>query len=390
MDLDANRSIPAAQRDLRARTLILLTVVFWTYVSFITIAQWQLMRQALPQMQIVGPVPQAVQCLVLLPLLVALALISQRIGYSLRHWRKQLPAHFALAIVFGICSRPALLIALAILDHTSIFEVLRSVDGPRTAGAVFRLYASSALFDGMQYLVLQGFIAGATFYHRFRQEQALRETLTVQYERARLSALRMQINPHFLYNTLSAIAGLVRSNPPAAEGMVTRLGDLFRRALAERNTEWVTLEQEIEYAESYLEIQRVRFADRLSYSIRLDDDLKSVAIPPLLLQPLLENAVEHGLHEAEGAVRIALVCQADAQRVEIAIRNSSEGPSIPMTAAHPRHGIGLRNVRERLEAAFSDSSEFLFRNTGPGEYETVMRFPLRTHAASPARQEAAA
>jgi sensor histidine kinase YesM len=260
------------------------------------------------------------------------------------------------------------------------------MDAKRGLSAAISLHASSAIFDAMQYVVLQGFIAGITFYKRFRQEVALRETLSVQYERARISALRMQINPHFLYNTLSAIAGLVRSNPQAAEGMVTRLGDLFRRALAERNSELVTLEQELE---SYLEIQRVRFADRLTYSIRSDDALKTVAIPPLLLQPLLENAVEHGLHETEGAVRIALVCRTEAGRVEVLVRNNSEGPSVPLIASHPRHGIGLRNVRERLEAAFVDSSEFSFRNTAPGEYETIMRFPLRVHAES-VRQDAAA
>jgi two-component system, LytTR family, sensor kinase len=389
MDLESHRSIPAAQRDLQIRTLVLLVVVFWTYVSFITIAQWQLMRQALPQMQIVSAQMQTLQCILLFPILMGFTFISYRVGYDRRHWGRQLAVNIGLACLFGMCSRPSLMAARAILEHTSITDVFARMDGRSPASAI-RLHASSALFDATQYVVLQGLIAGMTFYNRFRQEFALRETLTVQYERARLSALRMQINPHFLYNTLSAIAGLVRSNPQAAEGMVTRLGDLFRRALAERNTEWVTLEQELEYAESYLEIQRVRFADRLSYTIQSDDALKAMAIPPLLLQPLLENAVEHGLHETEGAVRIALVCRVDGERVEVLVRNISEGPSVAITAPHPRHGIGLRNVRDRLEAAFVDSSEFSFRSTGPGEYETVMRFPFRAHASPAAQQEAAA
>jgi hypothetical protein len=387
MDVEASRTIPAATRSLRIRTLLLLTVVFWTYVSFITIMQWQLMRSALPQMQIVNAQAQTVQCLLLLPVLIVLTLISHRIGYDLRHWRWQLAAHVGLAILFGQFSRPALLAALVILDQMPWSTALARLHG---SGA-FRLHASGALFDAMQYLVLQGFVAGLTFFNRFRQEHQLRETLTTQYERARLSALRMQINPHFLYNTLSAIAGLVRSNPQAAEGMVTRLGDLFRRALAERNSELVTLEQELEYAESYLEIQRVRFEDRLSYSIHSGDALKAVAIPPLLLQPVLENAVEHGLHETEGAVSVTLICQADADRVAVIVRNRSEGPPVTVTAPNSRHGIGLRNVRERLEAAFVGHSEFSFRSIGPGEYETVMRFPSRAHGAAPAsRQEAVA
>jgi sensor histidine kinase YesM len=280
-----------------------------------------------------------------------------------------------------------MLIARSYLENLAFAGLL--LDHTRPLATTLRLHLSEALFDAMQYLVLQGLIAGATFYLRFSKEHELRETLSTQYERARLSALRMQINPHFLYNTLSAIAGLVRSNPQAAEGMVTRLGDLFRRALAERNTELVTLEQELEYAESYLEIQRVRFADRLTYTIRSDDSLKGVAIPPLLLQPLLENAVEHGLHETEGAVRIALICHAVENQVEIAVRNKSDGPVFPHHAAHPRHGIGLNNVRDRLQAAYADKSEFTFRNTSVGEYETVMRFPYQAHSLTVSAEEAA-
>jgi len=385
---EENSAIASTQQKLGIPALLLLIVGFWTYVSFLTVMQWQLMKDAIPEMRIVNAQTQALQCTLLLPILIGLTLISYRLGYERRDLRWQLPAHILLACVFGVCSRPCLLIARSIIEQVPLIQIF-TPPADRPFSRTFALYASSALFDAMQYLVLQGFIAGATFYRRFLKEHALRETLTVQYERARLSALRMQINPHFLYNTLSAIAGLVRSNPQAAEGMVTRLGDLFRRALAERDSELVTLQQELEYAESYLEIQRVRFADRLTYTIRTDDSLKSVAIPPLLLQPLLENAVEHGLHETEGAVRVALVCRAIGDRVEVTVANKSEGPVLGFQSTQTRHGIGLKNVRERLEAAFLDSSEFLFRNTSPGEYETLMRFPFKEHSPRISTEQAA-
>jgi len=375
MSREAERTIALSQQKLSIPTLLLIIVGFWAYVSFLTVMQWQLMRQVIPELHIANALTQTLQSALLLPILILCTLISYRIGYEQKHWRRQLPVHILLACLFGICSRPSLLVSRSILEHVPLATLF--FDTSRPLAATIRLYISGALFDGMQYLVLQGFIAGATFYLRFIKEHELREKLTMQYERARLSALRMQINPHFLYNTLSAIAGLVRSNPQAAEGMVTRLGDLFRRALAERNTELVTLEQELDYAESYLEIQRVRFADRLTYTIRSDDSLKDVAIPPLLLQPLLENAVEHGLHETEGAVRIELICRAMANRVEVLVGNKSDGSALVSQAAHPRHGIGLDNVRDRLQAAYSEQSEFSFRNIAPGEYETVMRFPSK-------------
>jgi hypothetical protein len=387
MSRKAENAITVPQPQLSIPALLLLIVGFWTYVSFITVMQWQLMKAVIPELHIVSTLTMALECLLLFFPLIALTLISRRIGYDQRHWRRQLPLHVALACVFGVCARPTMLFSRSYVENLVFVDLL--FDHTRPLATTLRLHLSEALFDAMQYLVLQGFIAGATFYLRFSKEQELRETLTTQYERARLSALRMQINPHFLYNTLSAIAGLVRSNPQAAEGMVTRLGDLFRRALAERNTELVTLEQELEYAESYLEIQRVRFADRLTYTIRSDDSLKGVAIPPLLLQPLLENAVEHGLHETEGAVRIALICRAVESQVEIAVLNKSEGPVFPNQASHPRHGIGLNNVRDRLQAAYADESEFIFRNTSVGEYETLMRFPYQAHSPAVGAEEAA-
>jgi LytS/YehU family sensor histidine kinase len=320
--------------------------------------------------------------------LLVLTAISYRVGYDLRRWYVIVPVHVGLAFVFGIAARPLLIIAKAFVEDIPIAESFEIMDGhARNFGVVLKLYASMAVQDGMHYLVLQGLMAGLTFYNRYRHEQALRAEALAQYERARLSALRMQISPHFLYNTLSAIAGLVRVNPTAAEGMVTRLGDLFRRALAERETELVTLEQEIEYAESYLEIQRMRFEERLTFSIDVDPAARTAQVPPLLLQPLLENAVEHGLRASEGALAIELVCKAANGRIEIFLRNRSRGVLLPTSTRGTPRGLGLANVRERLEAAYPDGAEFEFQCTRPGEFETRLTFPSRTPAGAPAADE---
>jgi LytS/YehU family sensor histidine kinase len=164
-------------------------------------------------------------------------------------------------------------------------------------------------------------------------------------------------------------------NPPAAEGMVTRLGELFRRALGERDTELVALEQELEYAENYLEIQRIRFAERLDYRIHVEPQLGNAQIPPLLLQPLLENAVEHGLRETEGSVHIELVCRMNGDRVEILIRNRSGGALLPARIGTARGGLGLNNVRDRLDAAYAGEGALAFRKVSPGEYESAVTFP---------------
>ena len=232
------RRIARMKRPLEWRTLFIVITVFWAYVSLSVVAQWELMHQALPRMPVTQTPVNALTCVLLYPVLLALTALSYRVGYDLRRWYAIVPVHVGLAFIFGMAARPLLIISKAFVDDIPIAEAFDVMDGhARNFGVVLKLYGSMAVQDGMHYLVLQAVMAGLTFYNRYRHEQALRAEIVAQYARARLSALRMQISPHFLYNTLSAIAGLVRSNPTAAEGMVTRLGELFRRALAERESE---------------------------------------------------------------------------------------------------------------------------------------------------------
>jgi len=370
---DQGLLVPPPSR-LPRRTLLLVVTVFWAYVSFTTVAQWELMHQALPTLPALESSVNAVTCALMFPVLLLLTFVAHRGGHDPSRWQRSLPMHLGFAALFGLISRPAQLLARAIAGDLTLHESIVRMLGVDTP-VVVRLWASNVLYDGMQYLFLQGLVAGFTFRARFRHEQALRESLAVLYDRARLNALRMQISPHFLYNTLSAIAGLVGTNPHAAELMVTRLGDLFRRALAERDLEMVTLEQELEYAENYLEIQRIRFEGRLSYAIDVDPALLTTTVPPLLLQPLLENAVEHGLRQCEGAVDVSLVGRANGSGVEIVIRNRSEGRQLDGVGTAERTGLGLNNVRARLEAAYAGAGELAFRNLRPGEYESRVSIP---------------
>ena len=336
-------------------------------------------------MQIAPLQVQLLEHLFFLPWFIAASLVSRWIGYDLRRWRAIVPAHVALAIVLGLGGRPSLIAADALLHQHAYFATLRLYDGnnPWQWG---RLYASQSLDEAFQYLVLQALFVGYTFYLRFQDEHRMRETLALQYERARLQTLRMRINPHFLYNTLSAIAGLVSRDPNAAKSMVTGLGDLFRRSLADRDTEFITLHEELELAERYLNIQQLRFSDRLVYSITAAPELRAVAVPPLLLQPLLENAVEHGIGLAEGRVDIQVQCQRLDERVEVCIVNRTQG-----ALALPRRigaGIGIAGTRERLIAAFGASAAFEAGPTGNGEYRVRMSFAARKIISQPATEHA--
>jgi hypothetical protein len=373
-------------RGALTRTAVLLiATAFWIYLWSTTLAQWYLVAQALPTRPAPDWGARLWQGVLLYPPLLVLVMVSYRLGYDRLRSAWRVVAHLTLALVFGLLARPTLIVGRALVDGTSFVEAMAAMDGSADFAARVQLWASATLADVVQYLVLQGLIFGGHFYAHYRHEQALRAELAAQYDRARLHALRMQLGPHFLFNTLSAIAGLVRADPHAAETMATRLGDLFRQALAERDDELIPLAQELDYAENYLEIQRLRFADRLRYTIAVDRALSSTPVPPLLLQPILENAVEHGVHGSEGAVLVEIVGARVGHEIHLRIRNGSDG--LVVAVHRGSHGLGLRNVRDRIEAAYGNAGSLSFGQTGSREFETLVVLP---YAAAPTDAQRAA
>jgi LytS/YehU family sensor histidine kinase len=189
----------------------------------------------------------------------------------------------------------------------------------------------------------------------------------------------MQTNPHFLFNTLSAIAGLINARPAAAQSMVAQLGELFRATLEERDTELVTLQRELELGRQYLEIQRTRFDSRFDYAFNIQPEACNVAIPPLLLQPLLENAAEHGLTTQDGSVLVEVDAACYAGAVRIVVRNRASLASAGKRSSH--RGLGLELVRERLRAAFGPTAGLATELTEEGTFFARLSFPRHEMAA---------
>lgn len=206
------------------------------------------------------------------------------------------------------------------------------------------------------------------------QEQERRAAeLTVQAQEAQVSALRYQINPHFLFNTLNAIAALVRDAPARAEQMVVQLSDFFRRSLAINPAEDVTLAQEVDLQRLYLEIERTRFPERLRFEVELDDGSAEARVPALLLQPLVENAVKHGVARSEAPTCIRIRARLDGPVLEIVVENdaAAKGPG----AAGEK--VGLRNVAERLRSRFGDEASLTGAEIADGGFRNKLRMPLR-------------
>lgn len=369
-------SLPATESPsaLTLRATLLIATGFWIYAAVTTVARWDLLKEAIPRTPAASWQINTLTCVILWPVLLAFATVSHRVGYELARWPRVVAAQVSLALLFGLAARPAFALAWTLMEGGSVGATLARIDG-QTVSVTVKLWGNSVLEDAVQYIALQGVLASAAFYVRMRHEQQQRERLSGLYDRARLQALRMQTNPHFLFNTLSAIAGLIRAKPEAAEAMVTRLGDLFRSTLSNRDADFVPLARELQLGEEYLAIQAERFEERLRYVIEAEAQLGNVAIPPLLLQPLLENAVEHGLTTQEGAMLIEVRCAGEAGRVTVTVRNGI-GPAAT-SSSHDGSGFGLDNVKARLEAAFGDTAEFGVGLTDGGHFEACIRFPAR-------------
>jgi two-component system LytT family sensor kinase len=216
-----------------------------------------------------------------------------------------------------------------------------------------------------------------------RKRLAMQETeaarLSEQLSKARLDALRRQLEPHFLFNTLNAIAGLIReTRNEAAVNMIAKLSDLLRRVLEGCEQQEVSLGEEMEFLQKYLEIQKTRFAERLGISINVPQDLLSARVPSLILQPMVENAIQHGIGKRAqgGMIRIAASCVNG--MLSMSVYNS--GPSLPADWEQAP-GVGVTNTRTRLQSLYGNDCVLRLRNCESGGVEALLSLPYREESA---------
>jgi sensor histidine kinase YesM len=208
-------------------------------------------------------------------------------------------------------------------------------------------------------------------YRRYRDAQACIATLERQWSAARLSALRSQLSPHTLFNLLHTIRGQIGWDPRAAQSMVVQLGDLLRRLLSAGEREYSRLADEIQFARLYLELQQKRFPDRVTLTLPASDGLPEVWVPSLILQPLIENAVVHGLAGHEGPVTIRVEVEGQGEELTLRVTNT-----IAEAKLVSREGIGLRNVHERLAVQFGTRASLTAAAVDDGTWIARIRLPF--------------
>lgn len=207
---------------------------------------------------------------------------------------------------------------------------------------------------------------------RERRAAELEQRLTA----ARLQALQMQLNPHFLFNTLNAISSLMHQDVDAADRMLVRLSELLRRALDTRDRQEVPLGEELAFLDRYLEIEQTRFGTRLTVEREVDPALLDVMVPNLVLQPLVENAIKHGIERQRKAGLIQLSVRREGEEMVLSVRDNGPGLRAPRPPSRG-HGIGVGNTRRRLEQLYGTGQEFVMRDADGGGTEVRVRIPLR-------------
>ena len=342
---------------------------FWIYVALSNLMYANTMGESLKQFSVTDFFApwdaRLVQHLILYPLFILCAWTSLRIGWR-PLWRT-LPIQLSCALGFAVLAAPAL-----VLGEMTVGEWHGTLGVTHPNGQSYESWAEffagpavpTWIASATSFLVTYGFglalITSFGFYQRLRDSQLRSSALERALAAAHLAALRMQLSPHTLFNLLHTIRGQIAWDPPAAQSMVVQLGDLLRRLLTAGEQEFSRLGDELQFVQLYLQLQQRRFADRLSVAVPPRDAAPLAWVPSLILQPLVENAVVHGLGGHEGPVRVRVEASVVGETLVLRVLNNL-APSW-----HGLHGpgIGLANVRERLAVQFGERASF---TAGPGD-----------------------
>ena len=229
--------------------------------------------------------------------------------------------------------------------------------------------------DFQWYLLLVGAAYTVDYYRRMRAREVHAARLGQSLADAKLEALKMQIQPHFLFNTLHTISELVHEDPDAAERMIVRLGDLLRLTVDNAQAHEVTLAQEVEFLEAYLDIQRTRFQDRLRVDVAVGPGTAGARVPNLVLQPLVENAIRHGAASLGGLGRISVKSERRGGRLRMEVHDNGPGPH-PDARPGARSGVGMPNTRARLQQMYGEDGRLELTHCPVGGTVAAVEIPF--------------
>jgi Histidine kinase len=378
----AKRSVAATRREpLLAthdfRPVFGVLTAFWLYVALSNVLYGISMQSVLSSLRMANVFAhwdaRLIQHVLLYPVFLACVWTSLRIGWQ-PIWRAA-SLQFVCALAFSVLASPALMLGQMLMgdEHWHEWSAQRSQTGLDAflTGPAIPLWLASIT----SFLLTFGFgvalVTGFDFYRRLRDSQLRSAALERSLNAAHLAALRMQLSPHTLFNLLHTIRGQIDWDPTAAQSMIVQLGDLLRRLLKAGERELSRLSDELQFVRLYLDLQQKRFSDRLTVRVPAQEALPSAWVPSLILQPLVENAVVHGLAGHDAAVVIRVEALVTDETLYLRVINLVA----PGKRVNP-DGIGLKNVRERLGIQFGERASFSAAAGADNDWIAEIRMPL--------------
>jgi hypothetical protein len=366
------------QRSGIRRDLGLLTA-FWTYVALSNVL-WGLGMQAslasIGVRHVFSPWnARLLQHLLLYPALIGCLWMSRRIGWQ-PLWRAA-PLQLLCGLFFSALANPAMEVAERVVGHvpwkTPWFPSISLATDAYPGQQGFLWLASATTFI-LAYFFGLALLTGFDLYRRYGNAQLRTAALERSLSAAHLTALRMQLSPHTLFNLLHTIKGHVAWDPTLAQSMIVQLSDLLRRLLRIGERELCQLDEELEFVRLYLQLQQRRFADRLVVVVPERGSSPSIWVPSLILQPLVENAVVHGLAHHHAPVTVRVEVATAGETLVLRVVNTLTAGSLD--AASEETGIGLKNVRERLAIQFGERASFHAGRSPDHNWVAEVRLPL--------------
>lgn len=307
------------------------------------------------------------------PLVLAL---SRRFPLGRGHSRRNVLVHLFGAFVAAVLTK-------SIWDFTALPFV-----APALVPVDFQSFQKSIIraldFGVLHYVILIVCHHAVEYYRKYEDGRLRGSQLEAKLATAQLHALKMQLHPHFLFNTLHSISELVHDNPARAESMIVRLSDFLRLTLDHTGVPEVPVVEEIDFLRRYLEIEQMRFEDRLTVEWEIDPSTLHARVPNLILQPIVENALKHGIsrNTTHGVLRIS--CKREDGKLAMTVFDNGPGPrrASPNMLESVREGVGLNNTRSRLERLYGGDHHINFRHVAEGGFEVTIRIPMRPAAGS--------
>ncbi len=356
-----------------------LVMLLWLVVSLASVLEIILLRTVSPGMALTEGMGRLIPWLVMSALIIG---VSSKFPLDQANWKSSIWIYFA-----------AFILSLAVVAAFAYFGPPPPLfSGQISTGILpWSQHSRSMLFLVLSRCTLQvptfwGLVAVAQAIHLYERGnlRELREAeLQSRLAEARLHALQLQLNPHFLFNTLNSVASLVHDEPATAEKMIEALSELLRLALGATGRQRVTLREELHFLDHYLLIEHIRFGNRLRVEIAINEAVLDDLVPALILQPLVENAVKHGVETqlAPGVVRIA--AQAAGAGNFLRLEVSNNGPAFPSAAGRIEERVGLGNTRARLREMFGAEASLELHTVPAGGFIARILVPRRNDGLRP-------